>query len=91
MGSSRVVGNACRAGRVQAGMANEIGGYGSERMQGQNEGSVEFDDSSQVGSVESRLSTVRTLVEDVAHSGEGRFTQDVKVDGAIWRVVVERV
>ena len=72
-------------------MAYDIVGTGRESLQGQNEGSVEFDDSSEAGSVESRLSSVRTLVEDVVHSGEGRFTQDVKVDGAIWRVVVERV
>lgn len=72
-------------------MAYDIGGTGHGSLQGQNEGSVEFDDSSEVGSVESRLSTVRTLVEDVAHSGEARFTQDVKVSGGIWRVVVERV
>ena len=72
-------------------MAYEIGGTGRESLQGQNEGSVEFDDSSEAGSVESRLSTVRTLVEDVVHAGESRFTQNVKVDGKIWRVVVEPV
>ena len=72
-------------------MANEIGGLGREGLQGQNEGSVEFDDSSEVGSVESRLSTVRTLVEDVVHAGENGFTQDVKVDGQVWRVTVARV
>ena len=72
-------------------MAYDIVGTGRESLQGQNEGSVEFDDSSEAGSVESRLSTVRTLVEDVAHSGEASFTQDVKVDGVVWRVLVERV
>ncbi len=72
-------------------MANDIGGMGGQGLQGQNEGSVEFDDSSEAGSVESRLSSVRTLVEDVVHSGEARFTQDVKVDGQVWRVIVERV
>ncbi len=72
-------------------MAYEIGDTGRESLQGQNEGSVEFDESAESGAVESRLSTVRTLVEDVAHSGEGRFTQDLKVDGVIWRVSVERV
>ncbi len=72
-------------------MAYEIGGTGRGSLQGQNEGSVEFDDSAAAGSVESRLSTVRTLVEDVAHSGERQFVQDVKVDGQVWRVVVERV
>lgn len=87
----RGVGNACSRLRVQAGMAYEIGGTGRGSLQGLNEGSVEFNDSSEAGSVESRLSTVRTLVEDVAHSGERRFTQDVKVDEKIWRVVVELV
>lgn len=82
-------GNAGPRLRVQTGMAYEIGGTGRESLQGQNEGSVEFDDSAEAGSVESRLSTVRTLVEDVVHSGEARFTQDVKVDGKIWRVSVE--
>ncbi len=89
--SGWVLGNVCLRERVLARMAYEIGGTGRESLQGQNEGSVEFDDSSEAGSVESRLSSVRTLVEDVVHSGEGRFTQDVKVDGKIWRVVVEPV
>ena len=90
-GDCRSAGNACSRLRVQAGMAYEIGGTGRGSLQGQNEGSVEFDDSAAAGSVESRLSTVRTLVEDVAHSGERQFVQDVKVDGQVWRVVVERV
>ncbi len=63
----------------------------NEAVKGGGQGSVEFDDSAAVGSVESRLSIVRTLVEDVAHSGEGRFTQQVKVDDRIWRVVVEQL
>lgn len=55
------------------------------------QGSVEFDDSSEVGSVESRLSTVRTLVEDVNSVGETRFSQEITVDHKIWRVTVELV
>ena len=60
-------------------------------VQGGSEGSIEFDESAAVGAVESRLSVVRTLVEDVAHSGEGRFAQEITVDSRIWRVTVERL
>ena len=60
-------------------------------VQGGSEGSVEFDDSAEVGSVESRLSVVRTLVEDVAHNGAAPFQQELTVDGGIWRVTVEQV
>lgn len=60
-------------------------------VQGGSEGSIEFDDSSAAGSMESRVSVVRALVEDVAHSGESRFTKEIIVDDRIWRVVVEQV
>ena len=60
-------------------------------VQGGSEGSVEFDDSAEVGSVESRLSIVRTLVEDVAHNGGAPFHQEIASDGGIWRVTVERL
>ena len=53
------------------------------------QGSVEFDESAEVGAVESRLSTMRTLVEDVNSVGETRFSQEITVDHKIWRVVVE--
>ncbi len=72
-------------------MANEIGGYGSERMQGQNEGSVEFDDSAQVGSVESRLAAARTLAEDLNSTNESRYEHQITVDGSVWRVLVEKL
>ena len=61
-------------------------------VQGGSEGSVEFDDSAAVGSVESRLSVVRTLIEDVAHNDAGRrFQQEITVDHQVWRVTVEQV
>ncbi len=59
-------------------------------IQGGSEGSVEFDDSTAVGSVENRMTVVRSLVEDVAHNGSGRFVQEITVDDRVWRVVVER-
>ena len=55
------------------------------------EGSVEFDESAQVGSVENRLSAVRTLVEDLAYAGESSFTKEITVSGKIWRIVVEQL
>ncbi len=61
-------------------------------VQGGSEGSLEFDDSAAVGSVESRLTVVRTLVEDVAHNDAGRrFQQEITVDSRIWRVTVEQL
>ena len=60
-------------------------------VQGGSEGSIEFDDSSAVGSVENRMTVVRSLVEDIAHNGSGRFQQEVTVDGGIWRVTVEQL
>ncbi len=61
-------------------------------VKGGSEGSVEFDDSAEVGSVENRMTVVRSLVEDIAHNGEGgRFQQEVKVDGGVWRVTVEQL
>lgn len=61
------------------------------KIQGGSEGSIEFDDSSQVGSVENRISVVRSLAEDIAHTGETRFQQEISVDGRVWRVVVEQM
>ena len=52
---------------------------------------MEFDESAEVGSVESRLSVVRTLAEDVAHSGELRYEKEITVDDRIWRVTVEQI
>ncbi len=60
-------------------------------LQGGSEGSVEFDESAASGAVESRLSVLRTLVEDLNNSGETRFTRDITVDGRIWRVAVEQL
>ena len=61
-------------------------------VQGGSEGSVEFDDSSAVGSVENRMTVVRSLVEDVAHNDEGRaFRKEITVDSQVWRVTVERL
>lgn len=61
-----------------------------ENVSGGSEGSIEFDESSESGGVESRLSVVRTLVEDVAHNGGSPFQQEITVDGDVWRVTVER-
>lgn len=77
-------GNAAAPHRLQASMANVS-------IQGGSEGSIEFDESGAVGAVESRLSVVRTLVEDIAHNGGGPFQQEITVDGGIWRVTVERL
>ena len=61
-------------------------------VQGGSEGSVQFDDSSAVGSVENRMTVVRSLVEDVAHNDEGRrFLKEITVDSQIWRVTVEQI
>ena len=60
-------------------------------VSGGSEGSIEFDESAESGGVESRLSIVRTLVEDVAHNGGGPFQHELKVSGEIWRVTVEQV
>ncbi len=61
-------------------------------IQGGSEGSLEFDDSSAVGSVENRMTVVRSLVEDVAHNDEGRrFEREISVSGSVWRVIVEPV
>lgn len=65
-------------------MANDVVPAGGD-------GAVEFDESAQVGSVESRLSELRGLVEDVAHSGEARYVKEITVDGRIWRVSVEQL
>ena len=73
-------------------------GFGSKScmadatVQGGSEGSIEFDDSSAVGSVENRMTVVRSLVEDIAHNGGGgRFQQEITVDGGVWRVTVEQL
>lgn len=55
------------------------------------QGSVEFDESAESGAVESRLSVVRTLAEDVAHSNETRYSKEITVDDRIWRVTVEQL
>lgn len=71
----------------QAGMEFEA----NKNVKQGGQGSVEFDDSAEVGSVENRLSAVRTLVEDLAHSGESRYEKQITVDGRIWRVVAEEI
>ena len=63
----------------------------NEAVKSGGEGAVEFDESAQVGSVESRLSELRGLVEDVAHSGQTRYAKELTVDGRIWRVSVEQL
>ncbi len=54
------------------------------------QGSIEFDDSAEANSVESRLSLVRSLVEDVAHSGESSFSQEITIDDRIWQISVQQ-
>lgn len=54
------------------------------------QGAVEFDDSAAAGSVESRLSLLRALVEDITRSGETTFTHDITVDDRIWTVQVQQ-
>lgn len=63
----------------------------NENVKAGGQGFVEFDDSSEVGSVESRLGELRALVEDVAHSEEKRYVKELTVDGSIWRVTVEQL
>lgn len=53
------------------------------------QGAVEFDDSAAANAVESRLSLVRTLVEDMLRSGENGFHQEITVDNKVWSVRVE--
>ncbi len=54
------------------------------------QGAVEFDESSEVGSVESRISLIRALVEDIRSTGETAFTRELIVDDKIWTVRVEQ-
>ena len=54
------------------------------------QGAVEFDDSAEAGAVESRISLIRALIEDIAHSGETAFTHDITIDGAIWRIHAQK-
>lgn len=63
----------------------------NENVKAGGQGFVEFNDSAEVGSVESRLSELRGLVEDVAHSGETRFAREIMVDDRVWRVTVEQL
>lgn len=58
---------------------------------GVGQSAVEFDDSQEAGSVEGRLSLVRTLVADVVRSDESTYTKDITFDGKIWRVTVESI
>ena len=61
-------------------------------VQGGSEGSIEFDDSSAVGSVENRVTVVRSLIEDIAHNDEGRrYQHEITVDHKLWRITVEEV
>lgn len=52
---------------------------------------VEFNDSSEANAVESRLSILRTLVEDVIRSDESNISKDITVDGKIWRITVQHI
>ncbi len=54
------------------------------------QGAVEFDESAEVGSVESRISLLRALVEDIRSTGETAFTRELIVDDKIWTVRVEQ-
>ncbi len=54
------------------------------------QGAVEFDDSAEAGSVESRISLLRALVEDIRSTGETTFTHDLIVDDRVWTVRVEQ-
>ncbi len=54
------------------------------------QGAVEFNDSAEVGSVESRISLIRALVEDIRSTGETAFTRDLIVDDHVWTVRVEQ-
>jgi hypothetical protein len=68
-----------------------LDGMAYEDVKQGGQGSVEFDESAEVGSVENRVSVLRSLVEDLNSSGESRFTQEITVDGRIWRVTAERL
>lgn len=78
-----VSGNALHLKRIIARMASEMTGVGQS--------AVEFDESSQANAVESRLSILRTLVEDVVRSSETDVTKDITVDGKLWRVRVSQI
>ena len=54
------------------------------------QGAVEFDDSAAAGSVESRISLIRALVEDIRSTGESSFSRDLIVDDQVWTVRVEQ-
>ncbi len=54
------------------------------------QGAVEFDDSAEAGSVESRISLVRALVEDVRSTGETAYTHQITVDDRIWNVRINQ-
>lgn len=54
------------------------------------QGAVEFNESAEVGAVESRISLVRALVEDIRSTGETVFSHQIVVDNKIWTVRVEQ-
>ena len=54
------------------------------------QGAVEFDESAEVGSVESRISLVRALVEDIRSTGESTYSHQITVDDKIWNVRIEQ-
>jgi hypothetical protein len=54
------------------------------------QGAVEYDESAEVGAVESRISLVRALVEDIRSTGESSFTRELIVDDHVWTVRVEQ-
>ena len=54
------------------------------------QGAVEFDDSAEAGSVESRISLVRALVEDIRSTGEAAYSHQIIVDDRVWNVRIEQ-
>ena len=54
------------------------------------QGAVEFDESAEVGAVESRISLVRALVEDIRSTGETAYTHQIVVDDKIWNIRINQ-
>ena len=54
------------------------------------QGAVEFDESAEAGAVESRISLVRALVEDIRSTGETTYSHQITVDDRIWTVRIDQ-
>lgn len=54
------------------------------------QGAVEFDESAEVGAVESRISLVRALVEDIRSTGETSYLHQIIVDDKIWNIRIDQ-